>query len=127
MLWLPFIHRLYPNAKYILAIRHPCDVLLSCYMQNFRSSILLVASATSRAARARLRFGLRLLAEARRGVQAERVVSRYEDVVADTAQQAKRIAEFLEIDDASPMLGSTSTRATRATSARRATARSSSR
>jgi hypothetical protein len=36
MPWLPFIHRLFPNAKYILAIRHPCDVLLSCFMSNFR-------------------------------------------------------------------------------------------
>jgi hypothetical protein len=32
-------------------------------------------------------------------------VSRYEDVVADAAVQTKRLAEFLEIDDASPMLG----------------------
>jgi hypothetical protein len=104
MLWLPFIHRLYPNAKYILAIRHPCDVLLSCYMQNFRASILLTASAT-----------LERLAHAYVGVMQvwlkhvdvfhPRVfVSRYEDVVADTAAQTKRLAEFLELDDASPML-----------------------
>ena len=31
-------------------------------------------------------------------------VSRYEDVVADTAAQTKRLAEFLELDDPSPML-----------------------
>jgi len=104
MLWLPFIHRLYPNAKYILAIRHPCDVLLSCYMQNFRASILLTASAT-----------LERLAHAYVGVmqvwlkhvdvfQPRVFVSRYEDVVADTAAQTKRLAEFLELDDPSPML-----------------------
>jgi Flp pilus assembly protein TadD len=104
MLWLPFIHRLYPNAKYILAIRHPCDVLLSCYMQNFRASILLTASAT-----------LERLAHAYVGVMQvwlkhvdvfhpRVLVSRYEDVVADTAAQTKRLAEFLELEDASPML-----------------------
>ena len=43
ILWLPFIHRLFPNAKYILCLRHPCDVLLSCYMQNFRSGLLAAA------------------------------------------------------------------------------------
>jgi hypothetical protein len=31
-------------------------------------------------------------------------VSRYEDLVVDTAQQAQRIADFLELGDASPML-----------------------
>jgi transcriptional regulator with XRE-family HTH domain len=46
MLWLPLIYRLYPAAKHVLAIRHPCDVILSCYMQNFRSSILIASSET---------------------------------------------------------------------------------
>ena len=29
------IVRIFPNAKFILAIRHPCDCVLSCFMQNF--------------------------------------------------------------------------------------------
>lgn len=33
---VPLITRLSPNAKFILALRHPCDVLLSCYMANFK-------------------------------------------------------------------------------------------
>lgn len=30
-----FIHRLFPDARFLLAIRHPADVLLSCYVSNF--------------------------------------------------------------------------------------------
>lgn len=30
------IQRLFPGARFILALRHPCDVLLSCFMSNFR-------------------------------------------------------------------------------------------
>jgi tetratricopeptide (TPR) repeat protein len=30
------IHRLFPGAKFILALRHPVDVLLSCFVSNFR-------------------------------------------------------------------------------------------
>ena len=30
------IHRLFPDARFILALRHPCDVVLSCFMSNFR-------------------------------------------------------------------------------------------
>ncbi len=36
MIRMPLIHRLFPDAKIILAMRHPCDVVLSCYMQNFK-------------------------------------------------------------------------------------------
>jgi len=37
LLRLPLIVRLFPNAHILLAIRHPCDVLLSCFMQHFRA------------------------------------------------------------------------------------------
>lgn len=33
---VPLIRRLFPKARIILALRHPCDVLLSCLMSNFR-------------------------------------------------------------------------------------------
>ncbi len=33
---VPLIQRLFPKAKFILTLRHPCDVLLSCFMSNFR-------------------------------------------------------------------------------------------
>jgi tetratricopeptide (TPR) repeat protein len=37
ILRLPVIRRLFPNAPVLLAIRHPCDVMLSCFMQHFRT------------------------------------------------------------------------------------------
>jgi tetratricopeptide (TPR) repeat protein len=33
---VPLIHRLFPDARFILALRHPCDVVLSCFITNFR-------------------------------------------------------------------------------------------
>jgi tetratricopeptide (TPR) repeat protein len=36
ILRLPGIARLFPDARIILAIRHPLDVMLSCFMQHFR-------------------------------------------------------------------------------------------
>jgi hypothetical protein len=32
---LPVLYRLFPKSRFIFAIRHPLDCLLSCYMQNF--------------------------------------------------------------------------------------------
>lgn len=35
---LPQVRCLFPDAKIILALRHPCDVVLSCYITNFRAN-----------------------------------------------------------------------------------------
>ncbi len=32
----PLIARLFPEAPILFALRHPCDAVLSCFMQNFR-------------------------------------------------------------------------------------------
>jgi hypothetical protein len=33
---VPVIRRLFPDARIILAVRHPCDVVLSCFVTNFK-------------------------------------------------------------------------------------------
>jgi tetratricopeptide (TPR) repeat protein len=104
MLWLPLMYRLFPQAKFVLAVRHPCDVILSCYMQNFRSSILGAACSTiERLAEAyvqAMQFWLEDVAMFKPNV----FVSRYEDLVADISGQSRRLADFLELQDAGPML-----------------------
>jgi tetratricopeptide (TPR) repeat protein len=40
---LPMMRRLFPQASIVLAIRHPCDTLLSCFLQHFGSPGLAVA------------------------------------------------------------------------------------
>jgi len=104
MLWLPFVHRLYPNARHILAIRHPCDVILSCYMQNFRSAILVTASETIERLASAYVAAMSCWLKHVEVFQPNVLISRYEDVVANLPQQAERLAAFLELGDASPML-----------------------
>lgn len=38
IVYVPLIWRVFPQARFILAIRHPCDVCLSCLMQNFAAN-----------------------------------------------------------------------------------------
>lgn len=33
--YVPLISRVFPKARIIFALRHPCDVVLSCFMQSF--------------------------------------------------------------------------------------------
>jgi Tfp pilus assembly protein PilF len=104
MLWVPMIHRLFPEAKFILALRHPCDVILSCYMQNFRSAVLAAASASlERLAHAYVAAMECWLYHVNL-IKPDVFVSRYEDLVADTPGQTRRLAEFLELDDPGSML-----------------------
>jgi hypothetical protein len=104
MLWLPFIHRLFPNAKYILALRHPCDVILSCYMQNFRSSILVTASASIERLASAYVAAMQCWLHHVDVLKPDVFNSRYEDLIVDLPRQAGLIGGFLGFDDASPML-----------------------
>ena len=103
MLWLPMIHRLFPAAKFILALRHPCDVILSCYMQNFRSTALVTACASlERLATAYVMAMAHWLHHVE-VFRPQVLVSRYEDLVTDFPQQTRLIARFLEIAEDAPL------------------------
>lgn len=104
MLWLPMLHRLFPEARIILALRHPCDVIWSCYLQNFRAAPLAAACRSlDHLARAYVAAMHQWLHHV--GVFHPQVfISRYEDLVADTPAHARNIAKFLDLSDADAML-----------------------
>jgi hypothetical protein len=102
LLRLPVIRRVFPHARIILAVRHPCDVLLSNFMQHFHAPdfALLCSDLTSLATGYRRSFDfwysqVDLLRPAVREV-------RYETLVADFANEVRTLFEFLEVpwDDA---------------------------
>jgi Flp pilus assembly protein TadD len=103
MLCLPMIMRLFPEARIILCLRHPCDVLLSCYMQSFRSPAFMVLCSSLQ----RLAHGYAQAFEQwyrHVDVFAPHVLEwRYESVVGQFDDQVARLGQFLEIADASPM------------------------
>ncbi|HVT31097.1 MAG TPA: sulfotransferase [Rhodanobacteraceae bacterium] len=104
MLNLPLITRLFPNAKLILALRHPCDAVLSNYMQSYRSCSLAGACSTlERTARAYVAAMQAWLRDCEM-FKPDVLMSRYEDLVEDPKRQAERYAEFLGIGDATEML-----------------------
>ena len=101
---LPMIMRLFPQARIILCLRHPCDVLLSCSMQPFRSpAFMVLCSSLQRLAQGYVRAFEQWQRDA--GLFAPQVLHwRYETVVGDFAAQAGRLADFLDVADATPMM-----------------------
>lgn len=99
LLRLPMIRRLFPNARIILALRHPCDVMLSCYMQNFRSpAFMILCSSLERLAKSYVN-SMQSWIHHQELLQANVLLLRYEDTVADFNHQVTRIADFLGIED----------------------------
>jgi tetratricopeptide (TPR) repeat protein len=103
MLCLPMIARLFPEARIILCLRHPCDVLLSCYMQSFRSpAFMVLCSSLERLARSYVRAFEHWFGQME--VFAPRVLEwRYESVVARFDDHVLRLGHFLDIEDPAPM------------------------
>lgn len=105
MLRLPMIRRLFPDAKVILALRHPCDVILSCYMQQFRSpAFMLLCSSLPRLASSYVN-AMRSWIHHQQLLSPHLLVLRYEETVTDFDAQVDRIAAFLGIDDRQPLTG----------------------
>ncbi len=91
------IYRIFPDAKFIFALRHPHDVILSCYMQDFvvnsaMSNFLDLADAADYYAKSMLLWNrfVELLPLKVHFV-------RYESLVRDVEAEAREVLKFLEL------------------------------
>ncbi len=96
------IWRIFPHAKFILAIRHPCDVCLSCFMQNFTLNEAMTTFQTLRDTVGLYARVMDMWRNYARALPINYHRIRYEDLVADLAGEARRLIGFLGIgwDDA---------------------------
>jgi hypothetical protein len=101
------IWRVFPQAKFILAIRHPCDVCFSCFMQNFRINEAMASffslDSAARTYDAVMRTWLE--AAARLPLDFHRI--RYEDLVADFEGETRALLTFLGVGWDDQVLGHT--------------------
>jgi hypothetical protein len=103
MLRLPMIRRLFPDARVILALRHPCDVMLSCYMQNFRSPAFMVLCSTLERLAKSYVNAMRFWIHHQPMLCPDALLLRYEETVSDFGRQLEVIADYLGIADRSPL------------------------
>jgi tetratricopeptide (TPR) repeat protein len=91
------IHRLFPRARILLALRHPCDVVLSGFMQAMKpnAAMVLFDSLGSTARFYAQVMGLWL--HYREVLPLSVLPVRYEDLVADLPGETRRILEFLDL------------------------------
>jgi len=104
ILRLPMLQRIFPNAPVILALRHPMDVVLSCYMQSFRApAFQMLCSSLDRLARGYAN-ALRFWMDQSEVLRPHSMELRYEDLVEDPARYARALGDFLGLEDVSSLL-----------------------
>ncbi len=100
---LPLIRRLFPNAPMLFCVRHPCDAILSCYMQQFRDPQLAsVCVSIDRLAQEYVRLMEHWFRDCE--LFPDHVhVCRYEALVTDFDGETARIGAFIGVNDATGM------------------------
>jgi len=92
------ILRLFPAARFIMPIRHPCDVCLSCFMQNFTMNTAMANFLTLEDTASFYVKVMGLWQQYVRVLPHPYHIVRYEDLVDDFEGETRRVLEFLELD-----------------------------
>lgn len=95
--WLGLIARLFPDAKVIIALRHPCDVVLSCFMQTFTPDQATIHLGTLEAAARLYDKVMTLCARCQDTLPLQTYLIKYEDVLKDYEQSARQLLDFVDL------------------------------
>lgn len=95
-----FVHKLFPKAKFILSLRHPCDCALSNYMQHYQSNAAMenmrdlgdIVTLYTKC------FDLFLSTAETLKQDVHQV--RYEDLIENFEDETAKICDFLGVDNA---------------------------
>ncbi len=91
------IHRFFPNAKFILALRHPYDCVLSCFMQNFMLNHAMANFLNLEDASKLYDLTMTLWKEHNKVFKIDHHIIRYEDVISNFEKTIKGLLGFLNV------------------------------
>jgi tetratricopeptide (TPR) repeat protein len=103
MVLLPIIRRLFPDAPIILAVRHPCDTILSCFLQHFPSDLALLGRDLTALAQSYSRAFAFWDSQCSL-LQPTTHELKYELLAADFAAEVDRLCAFLQLSPHEAML-----------------------
>jgi len=97
LLRLPVIRRLFPNARVIVAVRHPFDVMVSCFMQHFRAPEFAILCADLPSIASGYRRSFDFWYQQAAILQPAALEVRYETFVAGFESGIREIVDFLQL------------------------------
>jgi tetratricopeptide (TPR) repeat protein len=96
--YIPLIARLFPGARLVLACRHPCDVVLSNFMQYYQLNDAMANFSTLGDAVALYKEVMGLWLKCTELLPLNYHLIRYESLVADFEPELKSLFNFLDIE-----------------------------
>lgn len=91
------MHRLFPRAKFLFSLRHPCDVILSNYMQNFAANEAFVHFNTLAESTRMYERVMRIWKTTHQLMPIPVHFVRYEQLVSETDRTLQDVCRFLEL------------------------------
>ncbi len=92
------IHRVFPDSRFILALRHPCDCVLSCFMQNFQLNDAMANFLTLQQSAVLYDAVMSLWVHYNNTLDLDVGIIKYEDIVQDLQGTAEPLLNFLGLD-----------------------------
>jgi tetratricopeptide (TPR) repeat protein len=92
------IHRLFPTAKIVFTERHPCDVVLSCFMTRFQPTATLVSFFTLEDSARLYDRVMNLWEKSRAAMPLDVHAIKYEELVANAESEVRRLIDFLGLE-----------------------------
>lgn len=92
------IHRVFPDSKFILALRHPHDCVLSCFMQNFKLNDAMSNFLTLQQSARLYDAVMKLWVHYNDALDIDAGILKYEDLVHDLQGTVEPLLDFLGLD-----------------------------
>jgi hypothetical protein len=92
------INHLYPRAKFILALRHPLDAILSCWMQNFALNPAMAVMTDLDQTVDLYCLGMETFKKSWTDYNLSVHLIRYEDLLENLAEETTALLKFLDLD-----------------------------
>lgn len=103
-LHLELIHRLFPQARILFALRDPRDVCLSCFMQSFGLNDAMANFLTMASTVAYYVKAMTLAVDLKAALPLKRLDIRYEELILDPETHLRAILRFLDLPWTSEVL-----------------------
>ncbi len=95
---IPLIRRIFPQAKIILALRHPCDVCLSCFMQDFTTNEAMANFLTIEDTANLYTKVMGLWKRYEEILPLDYHIVKYEDLIVDYESEISKVLDFLGVE-----------------------------
>ncbi len=95
---LGFVKKIFPDAKIVLALRHPCDVVISCFFSSFKINRAMINFLSIKNTVDFYNKVLDLFEFYENELNLEIIKIKYEDIVLNFENETKKLFKFLNLD-----------------------------